>query len=892
METVADLEVSFETDIEKDDTQKLRHRNNGIATSLTHIEYAEEIRFKKPEQKTFSVWGSILSILSLMFMSTMSTLMYLFLAKPDLDLTSNLTAGQGLWGEFVAMLQKTSGTDFAAWTWLPFAFTIFGSVLGWVFELGLLITGKPYQVTRTAFDRFITQVRLLNLAPVTTTIFFFICAMVVQEPNLRMALLFTSAAACFALGFALFFATKAPIIQFLLLGTQVVPIVIVLASSSDVSSFVATLLIVQSVLQLVTLIMGISTPIKSTIFHVTNTIAGILLFITIIYVSSSNPGFSMDVAPHIPAGSLLMWGLVITCIAGLLLGVKAFPDAYSNFRAILSEVVWTPIYFKLVSADRFPDPVNLSAVYDKVKPKKTPLKPYYLAHPEYLTQCLSIPAVEDKNIEANVTVFSGLLKEAETAFKLIAFLDHNIPQANIEIPLTEKPRMAIWSDGSEYWPTLFQKNIFGSTIPNHGVLEKTPVAALAAFREGQLLAYLTESGIANTFAKKAVGRGEGALISDFRFLEKYETKVDYESYGGVAYFQVNSDSKTLELVSVVAPHSNEEILANPHDPEFRRVESLVLASVYYEVISGKHLAEIHMTFNLVEVSMHNAFDAQEQWTHPFRTFMYLHFFAHELAEEITTEHLVQERAVFSQIFATTHDDLVNHLNDTYANFEYGHDEDFESRAAAMTMKNGEILPHACIKWELEYFDIWLKYTTDLINIIYADDDAVQDDKYLQDFHGGLLQVMLKGLPARYDGFQTKKGVARFAADTIHHAVIRHQVYGTTGIRAALDPRISTTQVPCDLGTPGVDEWRSLAYVALATGVARFTLLTGTKGKDFSYLLEGVDEQYQQPMNKVFGQLQTDLLTLDEKWTDGVVARDFNYNYFRTIPTVLHTGPGY
>jgi len=299
-----------------------------------------------------------------------------------------------------------------------------------------------------------------------------------------------------------------------------------------------------------------------------------------------------------------------------------------------------------------------------------------------------------------------------------------------------------------------------------------------------------------------------------------------------------------------------------------------------------------MTYNLVEVSMHNAFDAQNQWTHPFRTFMYLHFFSHELAEEMTTEHLVQERGVFSQIFSTTHDEMINHLNDTYANFIYGEDEEFESRAEAMTMSNGEILPQACIKWELEYFEIWDKYTTDLIDIIYTSDEMVVSDKYIQDFHTGLLQVMVQGLPERYENFKTKKGVARFAADTIHHAVIRHQVYGTTGIKAAMDPRISTTQVPRDTGTPGINEWRSLAYVALATGVARFTLLTGPEGKDFTYLLDGIDGKYRKPMANVFQQLQTALLTLDEKWTEGVVERDFNENYFRAIPSDLHTGPGY
>lgn len=210
----------------------------------------------------------------------------------------------------------------------------------------------------------------------------------------------------------------------------------------------------------------------------------------------------------------------------------------------------------------------------------------------------------------------------------------------------------------------------------------------------------------------------------------------------------------------------------------------------------------------------------------------------------------------------------------------------------MTMPNGEILPQACIKWELEYFNIWQVYANELIDIIYCDDEAVKGDRYLQDFYRGLQQVMLQGLPARYAAFQTKEGVARFVIDTIHHCVIRHQVYGTTGIKAALDPRISATQVPRDTGTPGIDEWRSLAFVALATGEARFTLLTGIKGQDFTYLLDGISEEYQQPMASAFHQLQTNLQALDELWTAGEVEKGFNENYFRAVPSDLHTGPGY
>ena len=105
------------------------------------------------------------------------------------------------------------------------------------------------------------------------------------------------------------------------------------------------------------------------------------------------------------------------------------------------------------------------------------------------------------------------------------------------------------------------------------------------------------------------------------------------------------------------------------------------------------------------------------------------------------------------------------------------------------------------------------------------------------------------------GAQPRKSAIVFAADTIHHATVRHQVYGTTGIKAALDPRISKTQVPKDGGTTAVEEWRSLAYVALATGKARFTLLTGPKGQDFTYLLAAVDESQRKRMTPVFERLQ-------------------------------------
>jgi hypothetical protein len=855
--------------------------NQSNGKPLVSNKSLEAIRFEVPSQPVFPILGSILSILSLMFMSGLSLYLFLQLIHPG-------KMGAGLWN--IPMIP--AGSEIAAWVWIPFLFTIFGGTLGWVFELGLLFNGTPFEQHLNRFTTFIQRIRFLNLAPVVTSLFFFVCAMVIPEPNLRMALLFVAVFACFGLAIALYFAVS-PAVPLIILGTQVAQFIIVIASDMPVGGrTVAILLMIQSVLQATAFIITALTPLKSTAFHVISTISGLLAYWAIAIATNANPDFSREVAPVIPAGSLLTWGLVVVAIAGLIFTMKASPMTYNSWRAGVSNSIWSVIYFFLISQKRFPCPLNLSEAY-KEPPPPSKLEPYYLRHPEFLPEALSIPAVE--RIEGSVTALEKgrLVVKVKKMFKIIALMDHIFPQADINTPLKDKPRMKIWSNGFDVYPQLFLKRIFGYTLPIPQ-LKTTPPPAIDAFKQGQLLAYLAEYGVANPFLKLAPDRDNGTLVMDFRFLEKYETKADYESYGGKAYFRVNSDKKKLELISVVAPDSEEEIAANPMYSTFRHAESIIVASMYFQVISGKHLAGIHMIYNLLEVIFHNAFDAQGQYMHPFRTFMYLHLFSHELAEELTTEHLVQEGAVFSQVFATTHDALINHLNDCYHNFEYGDDEDFESRMKIMKMDNGEVLPDACINWEMKYVEVWQKYTDDLMTIIYGEDGeqadaAVRNDKYLQDVYRGLNELLMTELPARYDKFQTKKGVSRWASDTIHHLVIRHQVYGTSGERAAMDPRISSPQIPKDLGTPGVDEWRSLLSVGLATACARFTLLVGEDGENFTYLLDGVDEKYKDRMAKVFEELQENLLALEREWK---ADREYNYDFFRPTPSDLRTGAGY
>jgi hypothetical protein len=857
---------------------------------LTKIEYPYEYRFQMPPPPpTFGVWGSLASILSLVVMTLLSTVMLLHLLDPSRSLVAGIQAtfGDTALGTLLQWLgPPQSQSPMPAWTWVPFAFTIFGAGVGALFELYLLIDGTPFQQTRSKATTFVLKVRLLNLAPVTASILFFLTCMLVDEPSLRLALLLGSGALGFGLGAALFFGGGEKVVPVIMLGIQALGAIMVLAADVPLAGEqVKMFLIAQPILQTIALMIGTATPAKSTAFHLTATASGVALYCALVLQTAVAPDFAHAVAVDVPLGSLRFWALLAACAGGLLFTIKVSPRTFNAFRTAMSDAFWSLQYFLLVSAPRFPNPIKLSEVY-KNRPEPSILRPYYMQHPAYLPEPLSIPSVE--KLEPNVLAFQDLVKKAEKTFAVIAFADHNFPQANSTLPLADKPRLEIWSSGANYWPGIFRKKLFGLTLPQPEP-QIAPPAAIAAYKAGQQLAYLCESGVGATMLVR--GRSEGELLLDLRFLDGYATKPDYEPYGGQAFFTIDANAERLVLRSVIGPRTTLEIAANPNDATFRRAEAMIIASLYYYVVSGKHLAEIHMTYNLVEVAMHNAFDAQGQWTHPLRTALYLHTFSHELAEELTTEHLVQEGAVFTQIFATTHQSLVAHLNDSYEAFEYGKDEEFETRAELFSIPGEagqrKLLPKAAITWELDLVEIWTRYADALVDIIYKDDAAVLDDRYVQDFFQELSVVLNKPLPPRYAKLQSKAGVSRFISDTVHHLVVRHQVYGTTGV-PGLDPRIATTQVPRDGGTAGVDEWRSLASVALATAHARFVLLLG----DFKYLLDDVDGKYRERMRDVYDRLQEDLQVLDAKWTSTDAEKEFNRNYFRAVPSDMHTGPGY
>lgn len=835
------------------------------AGALPQILHPGHEKFTVPVRSVFSALDAFFSILSLLAFAVVSVVAIDF------------------------------GRDWPWWTVLPFWFTLAGSTVGFVYETRVFLWDEPYQLMGTAAGRFIQTLRLANLAPVFGSVYLVYCLVSYGTTDQAGGLiLIVGAVTGYLLVLLLFHGPPLAVAFLLTLGF--IAQLVLLWTAPDLRGGMQgrVLLTIAAVGLYATIVIGSQTPRRSTIFHLVGTGVVVLLFLGL------EPEFA-DRAGAVHQVTTRVWLWLLAAVpAGAWFAFRLFPGAWAVLRSLLANSIWPLFYLIIAGGARLDRPRRLSEVYagHEGELRPLPLLPYYLAHPRNLTHPVGVPCL-DEALTVKVHSFGFVAELVKFVFGLASAVNRFFPFANIDVPLAQKPRMEPWSDGTEYWPSWLLKKLY---IPRLGWFQieagvkgpgfqPTPSTAIDAYRKGQLLAFLVEYGIAGSFIEPVKRAGRDAFELDLSFLEKYETKPDYEPYGGKAYFEIDAGNQCLKLTHVRAPHSDVELEADPGDPRFRRAEDLVLASVYFYVVSGKHLVEIHMGLNLVEVALFNCFDAKQRWAHPVRLALYPHLFAHELAEELTTQNLLEDKAVFPQIFATTNSALVRHLNDRFGEYLLGRDEDFEHRervllTGAPGARLEDVLPRCSLVWEKEYAAIWHEYATHLVGAAYADDGAVLSDECVQNFYAHLSAVFPCELPARYDQFRTKTGLARFISDTMHRLIVRHEIYGTSGVRLALDPRINKVQVPKDGGPSAVDEWRSLACVAMATSRVRYTQLM----TDFSNAFEDLENAVARAAYKAaFDHLQTRLKELDARYRGDGIA---NYETLRLLPTELDIGAGY
>jgi hypothetical protein len=553
-----------------------------------------------------------------------------------------------------------------------------------------------------------------------------------------------------------------------------------------------------------------------------------------------------------------------------------------------------------------------------------------------------------------------------TIFAFMAWLGQVFPQADVHHPLRKKIRLLLEEDGSKRFPASFFS--WGAKMPaNAKTLQKTPIPMLEAFQDGTLLAYLCQYGPGNSFLRRAtmieeeypyfqlVDHGVAFdlathyLVLDFRHLEVYETKSDYEQYGGIAFFGVRLNEITqqneLYTMWVIGPNSHRKLEYKPNSATCRRIADLIRATLAFETIVAKHLVELHMAYNLLEGELQNVFDYGKNpcfqpgdvfIAHPFRLVLYIHLFSHGLATELTVGHPLQEGAIFSQIFALTYNSLCDYLTDTFGRFRFSPDEDFEERTLAMTSLLPQIQPGVAadigahqpvapaipsftcsLQWELEYHAVFSEYAIAVVHAIYADDAAVESDATLALFVHNINDFFREGqyMQDGHHRMSTREDVSRFLSDTIFHLTVKHQSYGTDAVTGALDPRINSSQIPRDGGAPAVDEWRALCFVAIATAYPAFSHLlpVGNDGQNnvdssVTDLVDIFDDatpilgstmpqgELVRLLKAAFATLQGRFRGLQENWAyNGNGEKhieDENYMYFRCLPADLHTGPGF
>lgn len=832
-------------------------------------------KFIPPPVPAFGLGPAVLSAISLMAFAAASVAAAAWLG------------GQGRW-----------------WTLAPFVVTAVGSGGGFLYEGWLILRGRPFALFGSPSGRAVQALRAGNLALVFGSVYLLMALFGTGGTPAADVLVVVVGAATGFLLVALLFRGPPWVVAGVLTAGLAGQVVVLFLEVCGFAPAARWWLLAAAVGLYATALVGADTPLRSTVFHLLGAaVAGALAL-----------GVAGQVAAAPPA-EVSAWGTALRLgVAAAVAGFAAFrllPGTWAVFRSGAANSVWPLFYLVVAGGMRIPRPRRLSRVYAGRERELTPLRllPYYMAHPRNLTHPVCIPCLDDAlTVKVHSLGFLGTL--VRFVFALASAVGRVFPFAQVRTPLAVKPRMEPWSDGTAYWPRWLTRTIWlprlGRFSIQSGVrgpgFQPTPPAAVERYDHGQLLAYLAEYGAAEAFLRPVTfADGRGGFELDLSFLEHYESKPDYERYGGRAFFVIDPAAKRLRLTHLRGPRSELDIPADPTAPTFRHVEDIVLASLYFYVVSGKHLVEIHMGLNLVEVALFNSFDARGRFRHPVRLALYPHLFAHELAEELTTQNLLEDGAVFSQIFATTGASLMRHLNDRFSEYQLGVDEDFERREAVLLSGRPPgappdaplevVLPDCGLVWEKRYAAVWRRYATRLVHAAFADDPAVAADACVHTLASQLRAVFVRPLPDRYAGLATRDGLARLIADLIHHLVVRHEVYGTTAVRLALDPRISKVQVPKDGGPYAVDEWRSLACIATATSRVRYVLFVSEDWSDVFDDLE--DDQVRAEYRAAHRQLIEELRGLEAEWTaeERNGGRN-NYDTLRVLPSELDLGAGY
>jgi hypothetical protein len=357
------------------------------------------------------------------------------------------------------------------------------------------------------------------------------------------------------------------------------------------------------------------------------------------------------------------------------------------------------------------------------------------------------------------------------------------------------------------------------------------------------------------------------------------------------------------------------LISGETDWQFDQAEQILLTSSYVLVVAGYHAGGIHVMMSLIAIALHNGFDIHDgDYFHPWRTAMHLHFFNHIVVNNTTTGHLLENTAIFAQIFPFTIRGLYEFLHAVIRNYEYLSDADLEARKA---VTDGVMPEQSTIMWEQRYKTIYTNYAGMVADVCWKTDADVAKDVQMQKFIRNLSANIPKGLPQRFrhngvSAFNTKAQVVEFTASAIHVITCRHEVYGTLFGIWAYEPCIMQSQLPLDFGPPSVNDYQAMIGIAMATSRKPATKLMvredpmpgektsvglpknaqGVGMRDFKYFIRNLPEEEDAGLKKAFDYLQGALNALYVDMAGNREKRELAHWFLQVTPEMLETGAGY
>lgn len=248
------------------------------------------------------------------------------------------------------------------WLRLPLYFTALGSGIGFLFELWLIASGRPYQLFASKGGRFIQSLRAFVMVFVFGSSYFAYATFAFSpNPNpwwiqLGIGLLVG------ALFVSLLYQAPRPVVILLFSVGLVFQAWTILESGSELQTAHWYLIGAASLLFL-TILIGAETPIQSTLFHVAGIASVVLYFM----------GFKPLATNNLlgPTWIGLLW-LLAGFALGLLLTFNLLPKTWGRCRTVLANLVWPLFYLVIAGGLYIPRPERLSVLYrgkeDQLKP--------------------------------------------------------------------------------------------------------------------------------------------------------------------------------------------------------------------------------------------------------------------------------------------------------------------------------------------------------------------------------------------------------------------------------------------------------------------------------------------------------------------------------------------